>query len=193
MAPRHPRRFWIAAMVAAAITTGCMPLGLPRTIVITEAQLQEKLAEHFPVQQRLMAVLDIEVQRPQVRLLPERGRVAAVLNVDATERLSRKRLRGRLDADSQLRFDPRDMALKLSGVRVSTLDVQDAGGNWPAPLHNAALLLAEQLLEGQVVWRASASQAERLARLGVQAVDVQVTSRGIEITLDAAAAGALPD
>lgn len=173
----------LLATGALAALAGCGSLGVPRSITITEAQLQERLAGDFPQQRRVLSLLDLTIQRPALRLLPAQGRVAAQLAVDATERLTRKAATGLLDADSMLRFDAADMTLRLAQVRVASLQLADAGGPWPQPVQQAAAVVAEQLLEGQVVWRASASQAERLRQAGVQQVDVRITQAGIELAL----------
>lgn len=185
MQRRTTLRRGAAALGAAALAllAGCGSLGLPDRIVVTEAQLQDRLAADFPQQRRLMSLLDLDIQRPALRLLPTQGRVAAQLAVQATERLTRKSATGLLDADSRLRFDTADMTLRLAGVRVASLALADAGGPWPQPVQQAAAVVAEQLLEGQVVWRASTRQAERLRQAGVQQVDVRITEAGIELAL----------
>ena len=173
----------MAAVAAGAVLlAGCA--GLPRTVVITEAQLQDKLAAQFPQQRRVMSLLDLNIGAPALKLLPEQNRVAARLTVDATERLSRRSATGTVDADSALRFEPSDMSLRLNQVRVARFDLADAGGAWPAPVRQAAGVVAEQLLEDQAVWRASSSQADRLRRAGVRDVKVRITAAGIELTLD---------
>lgn len=181
------RRHLLFAL-SAGLLAGCGSLGLPRSLVITEAQLQDKLAGQFPQQRRVLSLLDLTIRQPALRLLPEQGRVAARLTVDATERITRKAASGTLDADSALRFEPADMSLRLAQVRVASFDLADAGGAWPQAVRQAAAVVAEQLLEDQAVWRASSSQAERLRQAGVQAVAVQVTARGIELTLQDGAA-----
>lgn len=183
------RRLLLAAAAATGVAAvaGCATVGLPRTVVITEAQLQQRLAAMAPTQRRLLAVLDVQLDPPQVRLLPERGRIGATMNLAVSERISLRQARGRIEADSALRFEPSDVSLRLAQVHVSAFELD--GGPWPGPLRHAAAVLAEQVLEDQPVWRASPAQAERLRRAGVQTVDVQVTGRGIEIALGAAAEG----
>lgn len=164
------------------VLAGCA--ALPRTVVITEAQLQDKLAAQFPQQRRVMSLLDLDIGAPALKLMPAQDRVAAQLTVQASERLTRRSATGTLDADSALRFEPSDMSLRLHQVRVARFDLADAGGAWPAPMRQAAAVVAEQLLEDQPVWRASSSQADRLRRAGVRDVQVRITAAGIELTLD---------
>lgn len=171
-----------AVALGGGVLAGCA--ALPRTVVITEAQLQEKLAGQFPQRRRVMSLLDLDIGAPALKLLPDQGRVAARLTVDASERLTRKSATGTVDADSALRFEPSDMSLRLYQVRVARFDLADAGGAWPAPVRQAAAVVAEQLLEDQPVWRASSSQADRLRRAGVRDVQVRITSAGIELTLN---------
>ncbi|MCR5865287.1 DUF1439 domain-containing protein [Aquincola sp. J276] len=176
----------VAALMAAgalAGLAGCGTLGLPDRIVITEAQLQERLVSDFPQQRRVLSLVDFTLQQPVLRLLPAQNRVAVQWPLQATERLTRKAAAGLLDADSMLRFDAGDMTLRLAQVRVASLQLADAGGPWPQPVQQAAAVVAEQLLEGQMVWRASTRQAERLRQAGVQQVDVRITEAGIELAL----------
>lgn len=174
--------FLATTFATLAAVGGCAQLVMPRSVVITEAQLQQRLASMAPVQRRLLAVLDVQLEPPQVRLLPDRGRIGATMNLTVSERIGLKQARGRIEADSALRFEPSDLSVRLAQVHVGAFELGDAAG-WPGPLRHAAAVLAEQMLEDQPVWRASAAQAERLRRAGVQALDVQVTSRGIEIAL----------
>ena len=178
------RRVLLSALAAMGVAwlAGCA--ALPRTVVITPAQLQEKLAGQFPQQRRVMSLLDLNIGAPALTLLPAQDRLAARLTVDATERLSRRSATGTVEADSALRFEPSDMSLRLHQVRVARFDLADAGGAWPAPVRQAAAVVAEQLLEDQPVWRASSSQADRLRRAGVRDVQVRITAAGIELTLD---------
>ncbi|MFN6996125.1 MAG: DUF1439 domain-containing protein, partial [Aquincola tertiaricarbonis] len=83
----------VAALMAAgalAGLAGCGTLGLPDRIVITEAQLQERLVSDFPQQRRVLSLVDLTLQQPVLRLLPAQNRVAVQWPLQATERLTRK-------------------------------------------------------------------------------------------------------
>ena len=60
-----------AAMVAPAWLAGCAALGGARTVTLSHADLQARLERQFPRQRRVLEVIDVDIARPVVRLLPD--------------------------------------------------------------------------------------------------------------------------
>jgi hypothetical protein len=169
-----------ATVLAVAWLTGCAGLG-PRNVMLSQEQMQTALERHFPYQRRLLEVIDVNVARPTLRLLPERNRIATDLDLSATERLSGRTVRGSLALDYALRYEPSDGSVRLSQVRVQ--DAKLDLGNGPLSPSSARLgaLLAEHLLDDVALYRADPERLKVLQRLGVTAADIVVTSRGIEV------------
>jgi hypothetical protein len=168
------------ALLLPLILVACASLG-PREFTISQAQLQSAIERQFPRERRLLEVLDVTLLRPQVRLMPERNRIETQLELGAVERLSGRALRGSLALDHGLRFEPSDATVRLSQVKVNSLQL-DVGGT---PLQGQAArlgaLLAERLLDDFVLYRVSDDKREALRRAGLADASVTVTGRGVEL------------
>jgi hypothetical protein len=174
----------LAAISAFAGLAGCAGPLMPRTVSVDEAELARLLARQFPRTESRAGRAVLTRSSPQIRLLPERNKLGARVDLGARERLSGRSTTGQLDLESALRFEPSDQSLRLAQVQVQDLQWQGArsGG-----LQRAAALLAERLLEDVTVYRLKPEQAERLARAGLAPGEVTVTSRGVELALVPAA------
>lgn len=182
----------LAAMLALGLV-GCGHLGAPSKLSISEAELQRLLAARFPVEQRLLELFEVRASSPQLRLLPDRNRVSAVLDLQARERIMASQFRGRLDFDSALRWDAAEQAVRLDQVRVQDFVLEPpaaAGGNVVAATgmgrrsstERVAAGLAERVLEGLLLYRLPADKVAQLDKAGVQPAALTVTRSGLEIT-----------
>ena len=182
------RRCLLLALGAGAGLAGCAGLAGPPRLRFGERELAAMLERHFPLERRLLEVIDVEVRTPRLRLLPERNRIAARVDIGTRDRLFGSRLNGELDFDSALRFQARDQTLRLDQVRVQDLKVAGSGGDARTPFERLGAALAERVLEGMVLYTLPAERAEQLRRAGLAPGAVTVTSGGVEVELIAARA-----
>ena len=177
---------------------GCAGLGGPQVITLGQADLDRLLARKFPMTRRVLELLDVTLSTPRLQLLPERNRIAVLLDLASQERLSGLAGRARLDFDSALRYEPRDATLRLTQVRVQQLSLANGSPTGPAasvPAGPSALgrlarlgqTLVETALEDLVLYSVPAERLADLRRLGLMPGAVTVTARGVEITLAKAA------
>ena len=179
---RHLLRAALAApMLLLLGLAGCAGLNGPRNVSLSQEQLQAQIDRQYPRQQRLLEVIEVNVARPVLRLLPERNRIATDLDLSATERLSGRTVRGSLALDYALRYEPSDASVRLSQVRVqeARLDL----GNGPLSPSGARVgaLLAERLLDDFVLYRADPQRLELLQRAGITTAEIVVTPRGVDV------------
>lgn len=174
----------LAAMVCLA---GCADLAGPQRITLSADDVARLLDRQFPQERRVLEVLDVTLQAPTVRLLADRNRLAAVLDVGVRERLLGGRWKGRLDFDAALRWEPRDRTLRLSQVRVADLQLTSTGAEVRTPAERLGAALAERVLEDLVLYTLPADRAEALRASGVAPAGAAITTRGVEITLSPAA------
>ena len=172
----------LLALVLALGLGACAGLG-PRTVRVSQAELEGRLAQQFPRQQRVMELVDVTFATPRLRLLPERNRVATELDFTAADRLSGRPWRGAIALDYALRFEPADASVRLAQVRVDRVSLEGGGGALPVVGQRLGALLAERLLDDQIVWRAQPEQLARLQRAGGATGVVNVTAAGLEVTL----------
>ena len=160
---------------------GCAGLGGPRNVTLSQEQLQAQIDRQFPRQQRLLEVIEVNIARPTLRLLPERKRIATDLDLSATERLSGRTVRGSLALDYALRYEPSDASVRLSQVRVQDAKLDLGSGPLSPSSARIGAVLAERLLDDFVLYRAAAERLKTIQRMGIVAAEIEITSRGIEV------------
>jgi len=184
-----PRLFSAAFKALTALSllalSACAGLDGPTRITLSQADLQALLQRNFPIDKRVLEVFEVKALAPELRLLPERNRLAAVAQVQVRERLRASAWTGRLDFDTALRWEPSDQSVRLTQVRVLELVVDDAGTGQRRSADRLGAVLAERLLEDLSVYRLSPERQAKLIKLGAQPSAITVTSRGVEITFDA--------
>ena len=169
------------AVFAAAWLSGCATMGGPRVVTLSEADLQRLVEREFPHQRRVLELIDVTVARPTLRLLPERNRLGTALDLSATERLGGNTVRGSLDLDYALRFEPADATVRMTQVQVLGSKLDLGSGPLSPSANRVGALLAERLLDDFVLYRADARRVKQMQQAGVMAADVVVTPRGVEI------------
>lgn len=174
------RRAALVMLMAAAGLAGCAGLG-PRSITLSQAELQTLIERQFPRERRVLEVVDITLARPVVRLSPERNRITTELDLGAVERLSGRTLRGSFVLDHALRFEPSDATVRLANVRVNDLRLEVGGSALQGQSARLSALLAERMLDDFVIYRVSDEKREALRRAGVGNAKVAVTARGVEV------------
>jgi hypothetical protein len=157
---------------------------MPKSIDIDEARIQRAIAQRFPFETRWLGLFDVSAAAPRLRLLPETNRVATDIEVNAGGRLLPGNVRGALSLEGGLRFDPGDGNLRLADVRVERFALAGLPDAMWSQTVRLGPLLAEQLLEGMVIYTLSDEQKALLRERGVQPGVVRVTSSGLSIALE---------
>lgn len=182
------RRFALVAVSSLLVGggVGCAASSGPPTLVLNEAEIQGHLLRLFPQERRLLDLVDVTVARPALRLLPDRNRLSAGLELRARERLLGGTWGGRLDFDAALRWEPRDQTVRLAQVRVQDLALDSAPGAFRSQGERLGAAVAELMLDDLVLYRLAGDRAQQMRLLGVVPTAVAVTPRGVEITFQAA-------
>lgn len=180
------RRAWLGRTAAGLLAlglTGCAQWMGPQGVVFSEAELQALLAKRFPLDRRLLEVLEVRISEPKLGLLPQQDRVSAELKVSATDRLFASELAGELALSTALRVEPSDRSLRLKDVRVTRLSLNQRGQPAAASERSQRLgaAIAERMLEGVVLHQFRAEQWDRLMAAGYATPTVNITSRGLEL------------
>jgi len=173
----------VLSSIAVAALAGCATVGGPRVLTFTEADLARMLERHGPFQRRLLEVLDVRVQRPTVRLMPQSNRLFSAFDVVATERISRRTLDGRLAVEYGLRYDAQENAIRMTQVRVDSLQLGDVPADKRKGVQNLGALIAEHMLDDAVLHRFRPAELQNAEGRGLRPASVAVTPRGVEVTL----------
>ena len=155
----------------------------PRTLTFSQADLTRWAQTRFPMERKLLEVLDMTLSNPQFNLRPESKRLAAVLDLSGKDRLFGRSFKGQLAFDGSLLFDAQEQAVRLVDVKVSQLNLEGlpsavqsaAQGLWP--------LLVQQVFERQPLYRFKPEDLQRAAAAGLKPGSLQITGRGIELSL----------
>jgi hypothetical protein len=171
------RRCVLAAL--AALVASCATV--PGSVEISKQQIESALARRFPYDSRAGQLLAVKVAAPSVELLPDVNRLRLASSFDVTERIARNTVHGSLTLSFGLRYEPSDMTLRLAGVQVDSVEVQQLPDTWRREVEAIAAYAAEHLLENMVLHRFTPEQVARAA--GVQPGEIRVTSRGVRVEL----------
>lgn len=182
---RIARRTVLAA--TAATVLGCAVLEPPNSVTLGEPELQKLVDKSFPVDRRLLDVLDVSVSTPKVQLLADRNRIGTELTISTRDRLFGGSWQGRLQLDSALRWEASDQTVRLVRVQVHEFRLDGGGSMARSQAERLGAVLAEKVLEDSVLYRLPPERAAALQRQGVVPASLAVTRRGLEITFQPAA------
>ena len=150
------RRRWLVMLAtvgpASLLLPGCAGLGGPTRIKLSESELNARVQRLFPLQRRLLEVVEASVWQ------------------------------GRLDFDAALRWDAADQSVRLDQVRVQDFVLAPGSSGPRTTVERLGLLLAERALEGLSRYRLPPERAAELQRRGLAPGAIAVTERGVEIT-----------
>ncbi|MEO5881294.1 MAG: hypothetical protein ABIQ06_02685 [Caldimonas sp.] len=179
------RRTACAALLAlgAATLAGCNAF-VPNKVELSQARLQELVARHFPVDRRVLDVIDLTLDSPRIGLQPETNRISVEVALRANGGGPiQTRLSGSLLLSQGLRFEPADRTIRLVDVRVERFVIDGLPSSWQRQLDRLGKPLARGLLEDQVLYTLRPKDVAGLEGRGLRPGDLRVTSSGVEITL----------
>jgi hypothetical protein len=182
------RAICVGAIAAPAfVLLGCGSVG-PRTVELSQARLQELVARHFPVDKRLLDVIDLTLDSPRVGLQPEANRISVEVALRANGGGAiQSRLSGSLLVSEGLRFETSDNTVRLVDVQVERFVIDGLPASWQRQLDRLGKPLARGLLEDQVLYTLRPKDVAALEGRGLRPGDLRVTASGVEITLVAVA------
>jgi hypothetical protein len=117
--------------------------GSPRTISISESELQSRITEELSVPTALLRIFDVNLSNPVIHLDGEAQRLHARIDTRISNPLTQKSLQGMIGISGKLGFDAASSTVMLSESKVENLDIQ---GMELSDTHNELLnLLAAKL------------------------------------------------
>ena len=172
-----------AVLAALALLTGCASLVGTHDIDIGESQLNLLLARQFPMERKVMEVIDLNITNPQIALIPQGNRVATELDVTALDRLFGSTAMGHVKLDYGLRFQASDHTIRMTQVRVRELTLSSGSSNLRGASQRIGGLVAENALENLVLYRMKPAQADEMDRLDLVASPITVTAQGLHMSV----------
>ncbi|MDO8774886.1 MAG: DUF1439 domain-containing protein [Burkholderiaceae bacterium] len=156
------------------------PQALPHYTVSAE-QLQRAVAQRFPLRYPVPGLMNLDVQVPQLRLLPAQNRLGAEMVVDAAGPALQRSHQGTLDVEFALRYEATDRTVRAHQLRVKRLQFPSLQPGVVALLNTYGPALARQSLLEVVLHQLSPQDLALPDGLGMQPGSLTVTSEGLVI------------
>lgn len=101
--------------------------GNPRTVSISESELQSRVTEELSVPIALLKIFDVSLSNPVIRLDEGTERLHAQLDTQINNPLSDEPLLGTINISGKLRFDASKSVVMLGESRIENLNIKGIG------------------------------------------------------------------
>lgn len=175
-------QFGVLAL-AASLLAACASVVGPRDIELPLHKMQAGVEKRFPLNKRILHLVDIELSNPRVSVLADGGRVGLSMDALVAPPFSRQSWRGNLGLSGRLVVDAARNAVMLAEPRVErfALDGVDEGRRqqWT----DAANLLMAQVVTDMPLYQ---FRPEDLRYAGVQFLPTRIstTARGLVVSVE---------
>lgn len=148
---------------------------------VSAAQLQAGVAQRFPMRFPVQGLMNLDVQVPQLRLLPAVNRLGAVMDVVAAGPALERTHQGSLDVEFALRYESTDRTVRAHQLRFNRLLFPTLQPGVVALLNTYGPALAQQTLLEVVVHTLRPQDLALPDGLGMQPGSMTVTDAGLTI------------
>lgn len=171
------------AAVACAVLASCSTLIGPRDVNVSLAKMQQGLERRFPIDKRVLSVLDVKLTQPQLSLQPERERVALSVDASVMPPFIRQTWRGNLAMSGRLVLDVQRNAVYLSEASVDKVSIDGMDESQQRQFAKVASLVADQLMHETPIYT---FKPDELRYAGVQFVPthLRTTGNGLTVTFE---------
>jgi hypothetical protein len=156
------------------------PQAKPHYTVSTD-QLQRSVAQRFPLRYPVPGVLNLELQVPLLRLLPEQSRVSADMAVDAAGPALNRSHKGTFEVSFALRYEASDQTIRAHQLRFKRLQFPSLQPGVVDMLNTYGPALAQQSLMEVVLHQLRPQDLALADVMGMQPGSITVTDTGLVI------------
>lgn len=188
------RRFLLAAMATSAALFRAAQAAPPDTqdgeqtepqakphYTVSAAQLQRSVAKRFPLRYPVPGVLNLDLQVPLLRLLPEQNRVSAEMAVDAAGPALQRSHKGSFEISFALRYEASDRTLRAYQLRFKRLQFPTLQPGVVDMLNAYGAAVAQQSLLEVVLHQLRPQDLALADVMGMQPGSITVTDAGLVI------------
>jgi len=154
------------------------------TVRISQRQVDEALAERFPMQRTHLMIFDLTYENPVAELLEGEDRVRVGMDARLTIGLGgeRRTFSGGATVTTSVRYEPETFSFFLSDVEMERLAIDGIPSQYTDPAGRLALLAARESIEEIRVYQIQGVDAKtRAAKMILK--NIQVKDQSIRITL----------
>jgi hypothetical protein len=148
---------------------------------VSATQLQAGVAQRFPMRFPVQGLMNLDVQVPQLRLLPAVNRLGAVMDVVAAGPALERTHQGTLDVEFALRYEATDRTVRAHQLRFKRLLFPTLQPSVVALLNTYGPALAQQTLLEVVVHTLRPQDLALPDALGMQPGSMTITTEGLTI------------
>jgi hypothetical protein len=170
-----------ASVAGVLALTACTSLTAQPRFVVSKDQLQQVVAKRFPLRYPVVGLLNLEVQAPEIRLLPEQNRLSATMAVEASGAALKRKQNGTFEVEFALRYEVSDRTLRATGLRFKRLNFPGLQPMAAEMLNVYGQTLSEKALLEVVIHTLKLQDLGMADGLGVQPGSITVTEKGLVV------------
>ena len=159
----------------------CSTLTAQPRFVVSKDQLQQVVAKRFPLRYPVVGLLNLEVQAPEIRLLPEQNRLSATMAVEASGAALNRKQSGTFEVEFALRYEVSDRTLRATALRFKRLNFPGLQPMASDMLNLYGQTLSEKALLEVVIHTLKPQDLGMADGLGVQPGSITVTEKGLVV------------
>lgn len=148
---------------------------------VSAAQLQQAVAQRFPLRYPVPGVLNLDLQAPRLSLLPAQNRLAAQMAVDAAGPALRRSHSGSVTVDFALRYEPSDRTVRAVQLHFENLQFPSLQPAVVELLTTYGPALAAQALQEVVLHQLKPQDLALPDTMGLQPGSITVTEQGLVV------------
>jgi hypothetical protein len=167
--------------LAWLVASFCLPAAALPRYRISRAQLQRVLAERFPRRYAVAGLVELEMQEPQLQLLPQQNRIASELAIDAAGPALARGYTGFIDLDFALRYEASDRTLRAWQIRVQSVRLPGLAPDAAALIDAYVRSAAKRALLEVVVHRLRPADLALADTMGLEPGNITVEADGLAI------------
>ena len=173
------RNFTIVLLAFSMLA--CSTLTAQPRFVVSKDQLQQVVAKRFPLRYPVAGLLNLEVQAPEIRLLPEQNRLNAVMAVEASGAALSRKQTGTFEVEFALRYEVSDRTLRATALRFKRLSFPGLQPMASEMLNLYGQTLSEKALLEVVLHTLKPQDLGMADGLGMQPGSITVTDKGLVV------------
>ena len=172
---------YLAVILLALSTLACNSLTAQPRFVVSKDQLQQVVGKRFPLRYPVVGLLNLEVQAPEIRLLPEQNRLNAVMAVEASGVALNRKQAGTFEVEFALRYEVSDRTLRATALRFKRLNFPGLQPMASDMLNLYGQTLSEKALLEVVIHTLKPQDLGMAEGMGMQPGSITVTERGLVV------------
>lgn len=167
----------------ACALSSCATFVGPRNVEIPLYKLQAGLDRRFPVDNRMLELIDVRLSRPQLAMLPENDRVGLTMAAEIAPPFLKRAYNGSVAFSGRLYVDPSRSAVFMTDARVDRFELDGVDASAQRQFTKLANFAMDQIVRDVPVY---SFRMEDLRYAGVQFVPTRIstTGSGLVVTLE---------